>query len=152
MPDEVFERITQFDPAYDKRPKYGIHGVTLRMVLKGSKGATQFVLYTNWELPKVQAELDAKIISSPDMVGIRCTYHPLPADLGYHSPVPRYEGQSEMDCEYTSTGKCFYDGSGLNAERIYNVLVRNGSEAVWKELEKFYHELFESKETQNVEV
>jgi len=38
----LIERIVEFDPAYDERnnPKgnYGIHGVNLRMILKGSKG------------------------------------------------------------------------------------------------------------------
>lgn len=39
------ERITKFYPAFDKRSSipgknYGIHGVELRMILKGNKGAT----------------------------------------------------------------------------------------------------------------
>jgi hypothetical protein len=86
------ERIVEFNPAYDKRDSdpsknYGIHGVNLRMILKGTKGAIQFVVYTNWHLPHVQAELDRRHDH------ILC--HPMPADLGYHSPTPRYE---ETNC------------------------------------------------------
>jgi len=54
------ERIIQFTPAYDKRPKYGIHGVNLRFLLKGPKGAIQFLLFTNWMTPKVREEHRAK--------------------------------------------------------------------------------------------
>lgn len=42
------ERIVEFTPAFDKRSSdpskdYGIHGVDMRMVLKGENAATQFV-------------------------------------------------------------------------------------------------------------
>src|SRR5215467_3220628 len=89
------ERIVTFEPAYDKRhpdPKknYGIHGVTLRMVLKGPEGAVQFVLYTNWQLPHVTKEWEDR----PDSP--QTLWKPLPADLGYHSPKPMYEGQRPM--------------------------------------------------------
>lgn len=131
----TYERIVEFTPAWDKRDpdpskNYGIHGVELRMVLKGAKGAVQFVLYTNWMLPAVMREGGG-------------SYHlpPMPADLGYHWIEPRYEDQRAMQCEYTGTGKCYYDGSGLNAERIYEVLLREGSEGVWKALEAYYEDL-----------
>ena len=81
-----FERIVELTPAYDKRSNnpaenYGIHGVELRMVLKGAEGAVQFVLYTNWHLPHVARELKSRRLE------------PLPADLGYHSPCPMYDSQ-----------------------------------------------------------
>jgi hypothetical protein len=148
------ERIVIFSPAFDKRhpepgKNYGIHGVELKMVLKGDKGATQFVLYTNWMLPHVTKEMDNRILRESTTgrlsdISLRCTYHPLPADLGYHSPVPQYEGQSicSQSCEYLDGKPCYYDGSGLNAERIYEVLLKEGSEGVWKELENYYNDLF----------
>ena len=138
-----FERTVIFSPAFDKRdpdPKknYGIHGVELRMVLKGELGATQFLLFTNWQLPHVTAELDAK--ARPDNMFL---YHPSPADLGYHSLKPIYEDQKTMGpCQFLDGKDCYYDGSGLNAERIYDVLVREGSDGVWRELEDFYNEIF----------
>jgi len=55
-------REIKFSPAYDKRDpdpskNYGIHGVTITFLLKGEKGAVQFVLYTNWHLPHVDHEI-----------------------------------------------------------------------------------------------
>lgn len=128
------EKIITFYPAYDKRstdPKknYGVHGVDLRMVLKGELGAVQFMLYTNWHLPHIEGRIDK----------------PLPADLGYHSFKPMYEGQEAIrkECEFLGGKPCYYDGSTLNAERIYNVLLESGSDGVWKELESFYVETFD---------
>ena len=125
------------EPAYDKRsddPKknYGIHGVTMRMVVKGQHGAVQFIVYTNWHLKHVQEELDGKHHDH-----LSC--HPLPADVGYHSKVPMYEVATVVsnNCEYTG-GECYYDGSGLRAYNWYDILVSQGSEAVWKLLEEEY--------------
>ena len=136
---EKLERIVNFAPAFDRRnpdPKkdYGVHGVTLRMILKGEKGATQFVLYTNWQLPHVQEEFDDKAINL-------FSYKPLPADLGYHSPSPQYEGQTKRKCDILG-GDCYYDGSGLNAERVFDILLQEGDEGVWKELERYYNVIF----------
>lgn len=151
------EKIVQMSPAYDRRndPRgnFGIHGVDLRMILKGEKGAVQFVLYTNWQLPKVSQEQDNGILREArtgqlNDISLRCTYHPLAADLGYHSPTPRYEDQDvcQQSCEYLDGKPCYYDGSGLNAERIYTVLLTEGSDGVWGELEAYYHRTFETTE------
>ena len=135
-------RETMFAPAFDKRNKdpkkdYGIHGVELRMYLKGKHGVVQFVLYTQWNLPHVQDDLDAKCTANKAWM-----YRPIPADLGYHSPTPMYEGQTSMDTCHLLGGLCYYDGSGLNAERIYDVLLTEVSDGVWRELENYYYETF----------
>lgn len=142
------ERIVKFTPAFDKRnPKpsknYGIHGVDLIMMLKGDKGVVQFVVYTNWHLPHVQEELNRKA-KGEDEVYISAILNPMPADLGYHSPIPLYEGQSicSESCEYLDGKPCYYDGSGLNAEKIYKILLEKGSDGVWEELEKYYKDVF----------
>ena len=144
------EKLIKFYPALDKRSSnpsknYGIHGVELRMILKGDKGAAQFVLYTNWQLPHVQRELNRKA-TGKDEEYIEAILNPMPADLGYHSPAPLYEGQDicTESCEYLDGKPCYYDGSGLNAERIYEVLLREGSDGVWRELEEYYKDLFKS--------
>lgn len=136
------ERVVEFTPAYDKRhpdPKknYGIHGVNIKFLLKGAEGAVQFLLFTNWFLPEVQAELDEKHIDH-----LPC--HPQPADLGYHSLKPMYEGHKSITkrCPDIGGKPCYYDGSGLAAEHIFEVLVRHGEDAVWKELEEYYAEIF----------
>jgi len=140
------ERIVEFEPAFDKRHKdpsknYGIHGVTLKMLLKGEKGAVQFVVYTNWQLPHVTEE---QLRKPADLVSKRVLFLPMPADLGYHSPKPMYEDQSPIteECPYLDGKRCYYDGSGLNAERIFDVLVKEGDKGVWRELEKYYKDTF----------
>lgn len=131
------EHITQINGAWDKRDKdpsknYGIHGVEMRFVLKGPEGAVQFLLYTGWHLPEVTREIGQQ--------------KPMPADLGYHSPTPRHEGQEQMNdgkgCEYLDGKPCYYDGSGCNAYGMWEVLLKEGSEGVWKALECVYSDLF----------
>lgn len=129
-------------PAYDKRPKYGIHGVEMAWYVRGAKGVIQFLLYTNWFLPEVQEELDAKPRSDPRFTHLSC--HPMPADIGYHSPKPMYDGQEMFSEECVILGGvCYYDGSGLNAKRFYDLMVREGGEALWLALEQEYREIFE---------
>jgi len=145
------ERIIKFTPAFDKRssdPKknYGIRGVNLGFYLKGEKGTIQFIIYTNWFLPHVMKELKHDTTWKYDD-GVWCPFKPLPADVGYHSPVPLYEGQTinYHDCEWTG-GACYYDGSGLNAKRVFEILCKEGDEGVWKELEREYQLRFEGGE------
>jgi len=151
---------------------YGVHGVEMKWFLRGPKGTIQFVVYTHWMLPHVQKEQDKRGLSShrchadviadgrdiiksadanfavtvaeePEFLHLLC--HPMPADIGYHSPKPQYEGQSLMseDCEYVEGGKCYYDGSGLAAETVFNTLVEQGDEAAWKMLEDRYRRTFD---------
>lgn len=164
------KRILEFTPAFDRRDPdpskcYGIHGVQMRFVVKGPLGAVQFLLYTNWQLPHVRQECEKR------GCGSYCLNKPMAADLGYHSPAPRYEGQEPIGstkvkwvdgkigerglkvpeseptgtftpCPYLDGKPCYYDGSGLNAERIFDVLTAEGDVGVWRELEAYYHETF----------
>lgn len=145
-PIVTLERIIRFEPAWDKRstdPKknYGIHGVELLMLVRGEHGAVQFRLSTNWQLPQVAKE--------EEVYGKNVSYHPIPIDLGYHSYVPRYEGQESIDlkCECLGGKPCYYDGSTLNAERPWKLLVEQGSDAVWEFLEARYRVIFDAPQT-----
>jgi hypothetical protein len=140
----TIERITTVYPAYDKRnpdptKNYGIHSAELKMVLKGELGAVQFLLYTGWYLEHVARELYSNQRRDYEY----SYFTPQPADLGYHSTTPRYEGQPPSDeCEYLEGKPCYYDGSSLNARKPYELLITLGSEAVWKYLEEYYIEKF----------
>jgi hypothetical protein len=149
------ERIIEFFPAYDKRDpdpakNYGIHGVNLRFLLKGDKGAIQFVVHTNWMLPYVQEEHDAKTVHKileGDSLYLRepfFLHKPMPANLGYHSPVPVREWQEKPSFETCEVlcGPCYYDGSASNAEPVFNRLLAEGDAGVWAVLEDYYKELF----------
>jgi hypothetical protein len=134
-------RFIKFLPAYDKRDpdprkNYGIHGVDMTCYVKGNRGAVQFKLFTGWMLPHVQREIEGRT---------SCIHghKSFPADLGYHSPKPMYEDQIPMSEKCTILGgTCYYDGSGLNAEGIFDILVREGGDAMWKALDEYYVETF----------
>jgi len=136
------EREIFFEAAYDSRDTHkggGIHGVDIRFILKGEKGVTQFVLYTNWFLPHVQADLNARY-HEPG----RWPHEVSPADLGYHSRTPLHDYQKEPSqehCQYLD-GPCYYDGSALNAVPVFERLLREGSDGVWAELEDYYKATF----------
>lgn len=145
-----FERTINFIPAFDKRhadpaKNYGIGGVRIRFVLKGSLGAMQFVIETNWQLPHVQEEVDRK----PFDWGLPYFRHKsMASDVGYHSPKPMYEDQKPMDhCDVLADGKCYYGGSSLYAEETaFPILLKEGSDGIWKFLENEYRERFQEKE------
>lgn len=61
----------------------------------------------------------------------------LAADLGYHSDKPKYGGQGSMPCSLRSSGSCFYDGTSLGAQDVWNeFLAAKDEEVIWKALTK----------------
>lgn len=130
------ERIVEMTPAFDKRhpdptKNYGIGGVEIAFFLKGERGVVQFKMGTGWFLPENRKP------------GISDSY-PMAWDRGYHSYIPRYDGQTPIaeSCHILDGKPCYYDGSTLNAEPILEVLIREGSEGVWRELEAYYKGTF----------
>lgn len=133
---DIFEKIIKITPAFDGRnsdPKknYGVHGMDIRFVLKGSNGATQFVVFTPMYLSHVHDELFRK----------GHDFKPVGADIGYHSKHPQYAEHEAMDCPYTDEGKCYYDGSSLAADEFMPEFLSGGSDAVWKMLEDRYNKI-----------
>ncbi len=144
-----------FSAGYDKRGEknLGIHGLEIRFILKNYKGAVQFLIFTNWfpsgpglnwfEIESCRDDSETK----PMFVTILINHflpaifrRPIPADLGYHSPKPMYENHKPMGpCEFLDGKECYYDGSTLNAMKIFKALLTDGEEGVWREL-KDYHE------------
>ena len=118
------EKITLFEPARGKQP------VICTMLLKGNRGAVEFVFGTGIYLPNVADEM-------------RCNYGSMGHIVGYHSPKPIYYGQDPMhnNCAYTG-GKCYYDGSALRADEWLKTLIVEGDGAIWSMLEKDYVDLF----------
>lgn len=132
------EREIRFTPAYNKIDEgYGRHGVNMRWCLKGPEGVVQFLVHTSWMLPEDEKELsDAFYHDGMHML------RPRAADLGYHSPKPMYKEQTSLECDLMPTGQCYYDGSTLNAEPVFDLLIREGHEAVWEQLENYYQQTF----------
>lgn len=139
MKKDKFERNIYVTPPFDKRhsnpsKNYGIGSIQIRWVIKGEKGAVQFLMSTGTYLP-----------SSFDEKGsIFNAGRPSAWDIGYHSPTPMFEGQTLVsdNCEFIE-GPCYYDGSGLQAEEPMNVFLEKGSEALWKYLIEYYNSQFE---------
>jgi len=135
------ERIVEFTAAYDKRStdptkNYGVHGVNMRLILKGPRGAVHFLLHTNWHLPHLAKEWQ----DHPHF------FKPNPAEVGYHSPVPLNEAQTEPSaatCDYLDGAPCYCGGSALAANDAFAALVERGSAGIWGYLEDYYHRTFE---------
>jgi len=125
----------------DSGGSHGRHGLNIRFVVKGPLGAVQFLLFTGW-MPQ-RAERGPAGLHIADWGG----RYMMPADLGYHSPAPRYEDHRSMGpCEFLGGQPCYYDGSGLNANDAMYALVNGGDEALWAFLEAYYRCVFEGTE------
>lgn len=132
------ERIISFRPGYicEMGPQgHGVHGMDLIFVVKGEKGAIQFLLFTGW-MPNWTE------YSQPQ------PYHPIPAELGVHSRAPLYESQAVIcrPCQWLG-GTCYYLGSVLQAESAFKLFVKEGEEALWKHLEATYNDIFKREGT-----
>jgi len=132
------ERRVEFAPAFDKRhtdPKknYGVHGVELRFLLGVPGGVVQFCVYTNWMLPSARSDHFVQHVYP-----FEYWQAPMPADLGYHAYKPQYDSQEPMtgECDRIG-GACYYDGSTLNAEPVFECLIAEGSEGVWRALAEY---------------
>ena len=138
------DRWLEVEPAFDKRhsdpnKNYGIHGVTLRFLLRKPDAVMQFVVYSGWHLKHVRNEGTVTVEKYP------FTYwqEPMAADIGYHAKKPLYDGQLSMDgCERLDGDPCFYDGSTLNAEPVLEAFIEKGFDGVWEALEESYADRF----------
>lgn len=136
----ALERITKVRLPFDMRStesgkNYGIHGLDVWFILKGPKGAVQFVVTFPVYLPHVQAE-SYEWKYKPEIMGI---------DVGYHAFTPQYESQTSMPCDLLG-GECYYDGSSLRADEwakeIFAVRGEPPENEVWRRLEGEYVSCF----------
>jgi hypothetical protein len=129
------ERAVIFQPGYSSdrtgnpRTDYGKHGMEIRWLLRGPNGVTQFAIGAGW----VPGEKGI----SPRVASC----YPMGVDLGYHDYQPHYEDQPSMECDLLEGGMCFYDSSGLNADRVMEQFIIHGEPVVWAELEEYYRDL-----------
>lgn len=139
-------------PGYDKRSdipgkNYGVHGCDVVFYVHDQRRSktVQFKCYTDWLPINVQAERMGKDVVGmyPSVCQVVTGEQPMAADLGYHSPKPMYKGQTRMECNLSKRGYCYYDGSGLAAEEVRNVMLEKGDEGVWPLLEDYWHEIFD---------
>lgn len=132
----TFTRKITFAPAFDKRDpnpskNYGIHGAHITFSLKedGVPMVLTFSVSTNWQLPHVQAEMDAKV--SNTHLGLMF-HKPMAFGVDLHKPDP--EG---IDCSLIGC-KCMANGSALLGEEFLQILIAEGDEGLWARMEKQY--------------
>lgn len=149
----TFERRIEMSPSFDKRSEdHGIGAVRIWFYLIGPKGAVQWQIGTNWYVPSAQEHLRSlppSIINSLENGLGGGRYQPQAWDLGFHAREPRYyqdkDSPTHEHCDVLD-GPCWYDGSSLNAEPLIQPFLEGGSEAVWKKLAQYYHEVFETED------
>lgn len=111
---------------------YGIAAMVMRFLVAGPRGVTQFSLATGWYPDIVQGKYGPQLYApEPSLSGA------MGFDLGYHALHPQYDSQRDesRECQYTSTGRCFYDGSGLRAANLHTAFIMTGDvDVVWAAL------------------
>lgn len=141
---EGFRREVAFEPGHAWTTKgappsedYGRASLTVRFLLHGPKGSTQFLWSTG---------------ITPEPVVTRMSWgaheewmHSAPTgfDVGYHADEPQYGEHESYECPYRPSGRCFYDGSGLAGDRLLKVFLTQGEDAMWAFLRRRYDEQFE---------
>lgn len=129
-----FEHIISFTPGFICERfladpwNHGKSSADVLFLVRNDLGAVQFSLMTGWYL---DWQTDNRL------------NRPMPTDLGYHSLKPRYEGQSPMgECVWLNNATCYYDGSTLNAEEPFDILISKGESALWAFLEQYHRNTF----------
>lgn len=143
---ERWERDVIFYPGYDKRDpnpskNYGICGGRLIFVLKGTKGAIQFMV----GMPLYPDTAVQHLINhhNGNAYEIAKSMKPSGWDVGYHSHEPMYEGHEPMQGEcHIIGGKCFYDGSSLRADEWLSEFLVGGTNWLWPQMEREYRDRF----------
>lgn len=139
----TFERRVDFTAAYDhRRPNpcenYGIGGMRAVFYLIGPKGAVQWMIGLPFYVAGVRPEMGRWSDTARELG------KPSGWDLGFHAREPQYDGQSAMgQCDVIGDGKCFYDGSSLNADLLIEGFVNGGTAWLWPALEDYYRSVFE---------
>jgi hypothetical protein len=131
--EDGLERAVVFEPGYictTSGPHgHGRHGMNIRWILRGPKGAITFLVFTGWLPGREEMGLDAG------------AHSPMAADLGYYARVSQYEGNfAREDCECTG-GTCYYDGSGMAASDLFKRFTTEGEAAIWAALASRYDSL-----------
>lgn len=149
------EREIRWEQGYDHvgtQVGGGRHGMNIRWLLHGEHGTVQFLIYSGWLPTWVENPEDSwgprvrpdRPLPMPNGGSRPSLMGPMAADLGYHWRTPLWQdsdsGRDNCDA-LRGGGRCWYDGSGLNAEPVFAKLLTEGGEAVWAEMSAYYDRL-----------
>jgi hypothetical protein len=117
-------RTVRFYPHEDLRKRgLGMGAVKIVFILGDGTRAVTLTVSTGWY---------------PDGT----TVAPMGFGVDVHSPTPREGWYGRSQCDHTG-GPCWGSGSGVDAERMLDVLRSEGDGAVWAELETWWRSEFE---------
>ena len=133
------ERILRIRMPFDRRhptplKNYGVGAMFFQMVYLKENNATQFTFSVPFYLPHVARNLPHNSLC--EGTGF---------DVGYHANKPQWENQNPMDnCDLLIEGKCYYDGSSLQADERYKKFIqqKDAFDWAWKQLESDWQERF----------
>jgi len=149
------KREIRITPAFDKRSDepskdYGIGSCRIWFIVSGKAGAVVVNFFTNWFLSKTVKEYKEEGIfrntldlNSRGRENFKTKINlenktPLRAcSWDYHSKKKRKYAIKNKDCEFVG-GVCYCDGSCLRADKYKDLLLSEGSEGVFKQLEEDY--------------
>lgn len=98
------------------------HEMRVRFLLHGELGATQFLV---------------KFLTQPYGESLLDSEPARGWDLGYHSRKPGHGTEME-ECDVVPEGRCWYDGSSLQADELARLFFAQGEDIVWEWLEDRY--------------
>lgn len=142
-----FTREIKFLPAYDYRDEpgdqRGAGGARMIFILRGPLGAISASINTGWVArPLVRHWIQGGNNQRADRPGVDRTLadiYPSGDFVGAHSPVCREDfDESPGTCDWLDSGECYISGSYLAANKVLEVLVGGGSDAVWEHLAGLY--------------
>lgn len=129
-------RTIEIYPGWDKRDKgEGFHGAEILFTMRCGNDAVTFACYTDW-LP-VSSQNDRQI---PRILA--STVQPKASDFTLHFDRPLYSSRQVVhrECPYLPNGLSCYSLSNMKtATELRDILLNNGSRAVWKEIDAQYN-------------
>lgn len=134
MTTNSLQKIIRIAPAFDKRhsdpaKNYGIGSVRMLFVLKGKDGAISFSCSTGMYLPQQVSEHGHRPWRE---------FQPMGYTVSSCAPVPKEGREGRKNCEWLDGKTCYGDGSALAADEVYDALIREGDDGVWRKLLEFY--------------
>lgn len=121
-------------PAFDRRDEPngpGIASAEIVFAVRGPLGAIAFEIMTGW-FPR---EIDDTTLPCAVTRGRG-------VQIGFHSAEPRTEARGPQPCDLLGA-QCYHDSSYLAADEPFDILCREGLDALWAYLERLYHETFQ---------
>lgn len=151
-PESEFEREIRFEPGHWMSSRgsgpsgnYGIGSMNIRMLLHGPKATMQFV----WSTGIVPQKVEEKSTVGNYVFENWQHSAPMGMDVGYHADAPVYDDMSRMECDIRPGGFCYYDGSGLAGDALFERFLLEGEHVVWETLEARYLGWIEGRDAQD---